>query len=280
MFHKGVDQFGLEVILEAAFAGPLHGPAVRFGAYLTGFGHDLDFIGALVEPQIVKQMLQGHKFTGWVGATAHLAPYHLHPVHNPGVEMIVLTQRIVDPAASLNHARQDVVDVCDRKRVVQTITFNSPFRTHEKTIPELFLRIPFLAEQDRLAMFAPGNQSQHSLRFSKTGQVMEIAVLAKRMQYIAIADAFRRRRNYGNAVGRHPLHQLATTLGKLLNGNHGVHSLSCSQDPGQCRVGDSDFGASGALNSVKTASAPSRIYSVISSNCCSLSSSASSSSDN
>ena len=62
-----------------------------------------------------------------------------------------------------------------------------------------------------------------------------------------------------------------TTISEAMKSPKGISVV-------QCKVGVLGDGFSGGLNSVNTASAPSRTYSTISINCCSLSSSGSSSS--
>ena len=220
VLHEGVDQLGFQLVLITAPSCPLHGPAVRLGADLASLRHHLHFRRALIQAQVMEQVLQGHELARRVRAGAHLAANGLDPLHHPSIERRVFAQGVIHPAATFNHARQDVVDVGNREGIVQTILFNGTVLAHQKAVPQLLLRIAFLAEQHRLTMLAPGNQCQYRFGLAKTGQIVEIAVLAERMQYVPVTHPLRRGRENGDAVRRHPLHQFAAALGKFFHRNH------------------------------------------------------------
>ncbi len=165
-------------------------------------------------------MFQSNKFSRGMGTGAHLAAYHLDPVHDPGVETVILTQRVVDPAAAFDHAGQDVVNVGNRESIVQPEPFDGSLWPRQEAIPQFLLGMSLLAEQHGFTVLASWDQYQHRFRLAKPGQILKITVLTKRVQYIPVTNTFRRRRYNRNAVRSHQFHQLAATIGKIFYGYH------------------------------------------------------------
>ena len=220
MFHEGVDQLGLQVVLIATLAGPLHSPAMGLGADFPGPGHHFHFGRALVQTHVVQQVFKGHQLTRRMGSGPHFTPDDLHPVHHPVIEDRVFAKRVIHPAAAFNHAGQDVVDIADREGIVQAIALDGSLGPHQETVPEFFLRIALLAKQHGLAVFPARNQYQYRFRLAKPGQVLKVAVLAERMQNIPVTHTLRRCRQNGDAVRSHPVHQLSAAVGKFFHRNH------------------------------------------------------------
>src|SRR5690606_1237121 len=186
--HEGVDQLRFQMVLVTTLAGPLHGAAMGFGTDLSGFRHRLDFIGTLVQAQIMEQVLQRDELARRMGTGADLATDDLDPVHHPGVKVLILAQRVVDPAAALDHPGQDVINVGYRERIIEAKALDGTFGAGQEAVPQFFLRVPLLAEQDRLAVLPSRNEHQYGFRLTKSSQVLEVAVLAERMQDITITD--------------------------------------------------------------------------------------------
>src|SRR5690606_26164623 len=124
----------------------------------------------------------------------------------------------------LEQAREDVVDVVDRKGVVRAVNGARPFEPRAPAVPDLLLRIAFAAEKDVLAVRPPGNEHGDGLGLGKMGEVIEVAVGTVRIVHVAVANAYRRRGNDGDAA----LH-VPQQLGTALRVNFHVHAAIMPQ---------------------------------------------------
>ncbi len=227
-----VIQFGFQVVLEQAGTAGLHGTDVRTSGNLRRMLHHLHLVARLEQAHVVQQMIERDEFAGRLCALARLAADGLDPFHQPMIEGFVGADGVVDPIAALDQAREDVVDITDGKGVVGTVFTYRAVLPGPQAVPELALGIALAAEQHVLAMLAPGNQRDHRFRLGEAGEVLEVAVLAVDMLDIAVADVHRRRRQNGDAVGFHLLHQRLASTGVF-------------------RSGDASHGRNGVLNAGK-----------------------------
>ena len=96
--------------------------------------------------------------------------------------------------------------------VVEKLRSEDPSRTSSTTtIPNLSLRI---LRPDKEHEFLIGSRAQDNgcLRLCKSGEVVEVGVLAIAKMGIAIAQPLRRRSNEGNGVRSHRRHELFSMM--------------------------------------------------------------------
>src|SRR3546814_2395893 len=67
-------------------------------------------------------------------------------------------------------------DVLDRVGVVHAVAVDGALRAGARPVPGLARRVAVAAEQQVLAVLAPGHQHQYRLGFGKTGQVQQVGV--------------------------------------------------------------------------------------------------------
>jgi hypothetical protein len=203
MTHEYVLKLSLELILVLAWAAALHRAQVGLCRDIRCSLHDLDFCGALVEPHVMEQMVQGHEFVRRLGAQTSLAADGLDPVGQPQIEFLIGAHCIVDTLSSLDQPRQDVIDIIDREGIGRTVFADGAFLSSPIAVPQLALGILFAAEQHVLSVFPAGNQNGDRLRLREAGQILKVTVLTVVVFDIAVANIYGRRRQYGDAVGLH-----------------------------------------------------------------------------
>ena len=155
-----------------------------------------------------------------LGTLADIRAHAIDPAHQHQVEIGVAAKVVVDAAAPFDQARQDVVDVLDRKRIIHGVVGDRAFLSGTMTVPLLARGITLAAEQDDLALRAPGHQRQHRFGFTETGQVVEIAVLAKGVVGIVVAQAFGGRGHDDDRIAAGHAHQLLAPADMLVAANH------------------------------------------------------------
>ena len=208
-----VVQLGFQVVLEQAGAAGLHGTDVCTGGNLRGMLHHLHFVTRLVQTHVVQQVIERDELAGRLRALARLGANGLDPLHQPMIEGFVGADGVVDTVAAFDQPGEDVVDVADGKGIVGTVFTYRAVLPGTQAIPQLAFGVAFAAEQHVFAMLTPGNQRDHRLRFGEAGQILKVAILAVDMLDIAVADIHRRRRQNGDAVGFHLLHQRLASTG-------------------------------------------------------------------
>ncbi len=164
-------------------------------------------------------MIQRNELVRRLGAQAGLGADHVDPVHQPAVELGVAAHGAVHPLTAFDQARQDLVDVGDGEGIVCAKIAHSTFLASPQTIPQLALGVAFTAEQHVFAMLAPRNQRNHRFRLGKTTEVLEVAVLAVNVLYVAVTDGNRGSGQDGDTVGYHLRHQRLAPTGILGLGN-------------------------------------------------------------
>ncbi len=202
-----VHQFRGQVGLAQARPADLHGARVRLRRDLRRPPHGRDFRGRLDQPQFMQQVVQRDEFLRAPGVALLLAQL-VAPADDLAVEGRVAADRVIDVVAVFHQAGQDFVQVGNRKRIVHAQLLACAVQPQPGSVPALAFRIALAAEQDLLAGVAPGDQHQHCIGLVESGQVEEIAVLAKRMVAVAVAQLFARRRHDKNAVGFGQVHQV------------------------------------------------------------------------
>ncbi|MNZ81028.1 hypothetical protein D3C78_996840 [compost metagenome] len=220
-------EFVIELGFQAEFVQPgatgLHGPYMRLGGNPRRFAHHFHFCRRFIQAHVVQQMIQGNEFVRRLGTEVGLGADHVDPLHQVAVEFGVAAHGRIHPVTAFDQARQDVVDISDRKGVIGAEVANSALLPGTQAIPQLALGVAFAAEQDVFAMHAPRHQHQYGLGLGKTAEVLEVAVLAVDVLDIAVTNGHRGSGQDGDAVGFHLRHQglAATAVFRFRDMDHG-----------------------------------------------------------
>ncbi len=204
-----VQQLGLELVLEHAGLAGTHRAHVRRRRDRAGALHHAQFLGALVQAQLVQDVVEVEELAGRMRTGARLGADLVDPAHQLVVELRLLAHRVVEPLAALDQPGQDVVEVADREGVVGAVELAGPLGAGAQAVPVLALAVTLAAEQQELAVTTPGREHEHRLRFVETAEVVEVAVLAEREARVAVADELSRRGHDRDAALAHQRHQLA-----------------------------------------------------------------------
>ncbi len=215
-------QFRHHLVFGASGAAKTHRTDVRTGTDLAGTPHNRQFLAAFEQAHVVQHVVEGHKLLWLMRSRARLRAQGIHPADHALVEVAVLAHRVVDPRAALDEPGQDLVDVTDGKGVVGAKLAAHTLRSGALAVPDLALSVAFAHEHHEFALGPSRNQHPDRLGLAKSGEVVEIAVLAEVVQHVAVARAFGRRRQHRNRVPAHHPHQLAAATGKFL-GHFVVH---------------------------------------------------------
>src|SRR5690606_14322442 len=133
----------------------------------------------------------------------------------PLVEL-VRTERVINAVVALEQARQNVVEVGDRVRVVGTEMGDRTLGPMPDAVPELALGITLAAEHQELALGPARHEHGNGFGLAKPGEVIEIAVGPIIKVCVAAPDFLRGCRDYGDAVRPDELHEMAAAAGKFL----------------------------------------------------------------
>src|SRR5690606_6880370 len=115
----------------------------------------------------------------------------------------------------LEQARQDVVDVGDRKRVVGAVVGDRPLGSGARSVPQLALGIALAAEEQELALRPARREHGDGLGLLETGQVIEVAVRTIVEQRVAAAYALGRGNDDGDALRADDVHERLAPLREL-----------------------------------------------------------------
>ena len=138
------------------------------------------------------------------------------PTDDALIEVAIDADRIKNFGAIFEQPGQYVVDVADRKCIVGTEIATCADGPCPTTVPGLASRIAIAHEQQIFALRPTGHQHRDRLRFAKTRQVMEIAVLSVRMFYVVVTQVHGCGRHDRDRVATHRFHQLPTTTREFL----------------------------------------------------------------
>src|SRR3989338_4327649 len=129
---------------------------MRLGGNVASALHDVDFRYALEQTQIMQRMFQRHKLARWLCAAAHLAANDVDPLGDAGIELRIKAERVKHALGAFDQAGQDVVDIANRKGIIDTVQRRDALRPGDETVPQFLGRIALPAKQDALAVFASG----------------------------------------------------------------------------------------------------------------------------
>ena len=205
-------EFVIVFRLDAVFVKPrlagLHGAFMRRDGNLRRLFHQCNFGAAFVQPHVMQQMIERNVFIRHMRARARFSLDLVDPTHQFLVELGVTAHEMKHLLTAFQHARQDVIDIVDGKGIVCAKMLDRALLTGAATMPGFLFGIIFAAKQNGFAMLAAGNQHQHSLWLTETGEVQKIAILAERVIDIAIAGLLLRRGQNGDATLANHFHQL------------------------------------------------------------------------
>ncbi len=215
-----MQQFRLDLVFVHARPGRAHRAQMRVGGDFRGLAHQAQFAARLVQAQVVQQVRQRDEFVRRLRALAHLRAHPVDPADQLEVELGVAAEMIIDARTAFDQARQDVVDVVDRERVVHAERCHRALGADARTVPALAFEVTLAAEQDRLAGRTAGDQREHRVRLGEPGQIVEIAVLPVWIVRVVVAHAFRRGGDDHDRVVAGHAHQLAAAAREFLRFDH------------------------------------------------------------
>ncbi len=169
------------------------------------------FDATLVQPHVMQHMVERDHLQRRVLAIARLVAQGLQPAQHLLVEFGMRAHGVEHALAVLHQPRQDLVEIGDGESIVGSVFFHRPIRPCAPPIPGLAQWITIAHEQNVFSCRPARHQHRHSLRFSKTGQVLEVAVLPVGVLDIIVAGAGGRGRHDGDAVAPHQPRQLPAT---------------------------------------------------------------------
>ena len=203
-----VQELGLDLVLVHARPRRAHRAHVRGRGDLCRLAHHAQFAARFVQTQIVQQVRQRDEFVRRHRAFAHVGAHAVDPADQFQIELGIATEMVVDARAAFDHAGQDVVDVVDRKRVVETVIAHRAFGADARAVPALAFGVALAAEQDHLALLAAGYQREHRVGLGKSAEIVKVAVLPVRIVRIVAAHAFRSGGHDHDRVASGHAHQL------------------------------------------------------------------------
>ena len=176
-----------------------HGPRQLMGLRRNpaGLPHPLQFMGLLAQPQPMQDRRRRHQPQGRLagsGVAVELSPPgREHQRFHRGVAANAEGDRF-SPIEKLRQASAQLIqgqgDVC-------AVTLHGPFSAPAETGPHLRRRILGLHEQhEPFPLGAMGQQQSHRIRFIKSSQIKEVAVLAEGPLTIGVMGNQRGRRDH------------------------------------------------------------------------------------
>src|SRR5690606_37927424 len=103
----------------------------------------------LEQAQLVEEVAELEQLVRRLRAAPHQRAHAVDPADQLDVELGVVAEVIVDAGAPFQQARQDLVEVVDRIRIVETERVDGALWPVARAVPALALRIALAAEQDR-----------------------------------------------------------------------------------------------------------------------------------
>ena len=210
-----VRKLRFDLVLVPADARALHRAPVRTGRNFAGAPHQLQLVLVLHETQRVERLPHVDDFLRCRDAGSRPATNFVQQVGDLLVPWSEKPERREQRRLVGGEIRQHRVELGDCMRLVETEDFARSVRPVAKTIPDFAFRVLVAAEQNvaiaRWTVLA-GNQGDDRLRLRKSGDIVEITVVAVRIKRIAVARVFGRSRHDREAapcVSVHLLEQRA-----------------------------------------------------------------------
>ena len=220
-----VQQLRHHLVFRATGTREAHRALVRAHGDAGRLAHRVHFRARLEQAHVVQQVVERDELLRRLHAAARLR-LRLQPVDPADdalIELLVHAHRVVDARAVLHQARQDVVDVGDRERVVGAVVARRSLGPGAPTVPRLARRIALAHEQHVLRLRAAGDQHRDRLGLGEAREVVEIAVGAVVIVDVAVARLLGHRRQDRDAA---LAHQSSSAGG----GGDGTRLCACSVD--------------------------------------------------
>ena len=157
------------------------------------------------------------------GALPGVHPHAVHPPEHARIEVEVSPHGVEDTRPLLHEARQNLVDVRDRKRIVGAVALHRAVGARPGTFPGLAQLVVLAHEQQILGLRTAGHQNRNGIGLGKAAQIVELAVLAIGVGDVAVAVAHRSGRENGDRVLTDHAHELAAAARELL----AIHAEAC-----------------------------------------------------
>ena len=149
-----------DFVFEHSGAAGAHRRFMRGDADVRRALHQLQLVARLEQTQLVEQMPQFEELMRRLRAHAHHGADAVDPADQLEIEFGVAAEVVIHAAATFEQARQDLVDVGDRIRIVHAEAIDRAVGPAARAIPAFAVRIAFAAEQDRFAVLAPGTSTR------------------------------------------------------------------------------------------------------------------------
>ena len=164
----------------------------------------------------MQDVVERHHLLRRMTTVARLRAQPLQPADDALVELRVAAHRVIDLFVILEQARQDFIDVGDRKGIPGAVLLDGARRTCAPPVPGLAQRVPVPHEEHVLRVLAAGDEHRDRLRLAESGQIEEVAVLPVGVLDVVVAVPHRRRGHDRDAVLAHDAHELAPAARELL----------------------------------------------------------------
>ena len=215
-FAEGVQQLGIEVVFTHILPGtqhagrPLHRADMGLGADLAGAAHDVQLMRVLDEAHLVEQGAHIALLRWAQRSVTHAGAHGVEPALHPRRQARVRGEGVPDAAAVFQQAGQLGIQHRRGLRSIHPQRFGRGGGAQAVAVPDFALQILGLAKQRAVPL---GREHQHCTRLGKAGQVVEVAVVPVDEVRVAVARAFRRGGDDGDAASTQHRSEAGTALG-------------------------------------------------------------------
>ena len=216
-----VHELRLDLVLVEARATHADRPPVRLHGDPCRAPHRRDLLAALVEAQVVEEVIQRDELVRRVGPGAAVRPEPRYPAHQALIEIRVGAQRVVDAVAGPQDPGQQLLDRADRDRRHPPPYSVTAFAGPARVPSQVSFSRSRSRQNSRYSPFRPARrQYRHGVGLGETGQVVEVAVLAVGVQDVPVTQPGLGCRQDGHRALAHHAHQLPAPAEEFV----GVHA--------------------------------------------------------
>ena len=159
-----VQQLRHHLVLHAPGTREAHRALVRGDGDARRLAHRVELRARLEQPHVVQQVIERDELLRRLHAGARLRLQAVDPADHALIELRVQAHRVVHARAVLHQARQDVVDVADRERIVRAVVARRALGSGAAAVPGLARRIAIAHEQHVLRLRAGPGSAPRPLR--------------------------------------------------------------------------------------------------------------------
>ena len=224
-----VQQLRHDLVFHSPRTGEAHGAAVRAASRSGRRGAELACSARLLYRRMSSSTwLSATNSCGAPRALPRVHPHAVHPPEHAGIEIEVRPHRVEDPRSLLHEARQYLIDVGDRKRIVRAVALTAPSVPARAPSQASRNAIAFAHEQQILGLRTSGHQHRDGLGLGKSAQIVKLAVLSVGVLDVAVAVAHRGGGQHGDRVLADHAHELPAAARELL-AIHAEPEAQCSR---------------------------------------------------